>query len=82
MPRRPPILRSWQRFTNLALSASSLGTNYLNQIFIVERGNYAELGRLMITASLIGLILPIATVFIANMNRWFRPAPGISTNTT
>ncbi len=32
-------------FTNLALSASSLGTNYLNEIFVVGRGQYGELGK-------------------------------------
>jgi hypothetical protein len=57
-------------FTNLALSAASLGTNYINQIFIVERGSYGELGRLMIAVNLIGLILPIATVLL--VNRWNR----------
>jgi MFS family permease len=59
-------------FTNLALSASSLGTNYLNEIFIVERGRYAELGHLMITATVIGLILPIATVLLVNESKRFR----------
>jgi hypothetical protein len=58
-------------FTNLALSAASLGTNYMNQIFIVERGSYGELGRLMITVSLLGLVIPIATVLL--VNRWSRP---------
>jgi len=53
-------------FTNLALSASSLGTNYLNELFIIARGQYGELGHLMITASIIGLILPVATVLIVN----------------
>ena len=57
-------------FTNLALSAASLGTNYMNQIFIVERGSYDELGRLMIAVNLIGLIIPIATVLL--VNRWSR----------
>jgi hypothetical protein len=56
-------------FTNLALSASSLGTNYLNQIFTVDRGRYAELGHLMITATVIGLILPIATVLLVNESK-------------
>jgi hypothetical protein len=56
-------------FTNLALSASSLGTNYLNEIFVVERGRYEALGNLMIAATLIGLILPVATVLIVNMRR-------------
>jgi len=58
-------------FTNLALSAASLGTNYLNRFFIVERGSYGELGRLMIAVSLIGLVIPVATVLI--VNRWSRP---------
>lgn len=53
-------------FTNLALSASSLGTNYLNEIFVVGRGQYGELGKLMITATVIGLVLPVATVIIVN----------------
>jgi hypothetical protein len=53
-------------FTNLALSMSSLGTNYLNQLFVVERGQYGQLGNLMITASVIGLVFPIATVIVVN----------------
>jgi hypothetical protein len=57
-------------FTNLALSAASLGTNYMNQIFIVERGSYGELGRLMIAVNLIGMVIPIATVLL--VNRWSR----------
>jgi hypothetical protein len=57
-------------FTNLALSGASLGTNYMNQIYIVERGSYGALGRLMIAVNLIGLIVPIATVLL--VNRWSR----------
>ncbi|MBA4419260.1 MAG: hypothetical protein C0392_15350 [Syntrophus sp. (in: bacteria)] len=53
-------------FTNLALSASSLGTNYLNEIFVIGRGQYGELGHLMITAAIIGLVIPVATVMIVN----------------
>jgi hypothetical protein len=53
-------------FTNLALSASSLGTNYLNKIFTITRGQYQELGILMITVSAMGLVLPIITVLIFN----------------
>lgn len=56
-------------FTNLALSASSLGTNYLNELFIVARGQYGELGNLMITATIIGLIIPVATVLIINWRK-------------
>jgi hypothetical protein len=53
-------------FTNLALSASSLGTNYLNEVFVIQRNQYSELGPLMITAILIGLIIPVATVLLVN----------------
>ena len=49
-------------FTNLALSASHLGTRYLNAIYVVERGQYDQLGTLMITVALVGLVLPIITV--------------------
>jgi len=51
-------------FTNLALSASHLGTKYLNAIYVVERGHYGELGVLMITVALLGLILPTITVLL------------------
>ncbi len=62
-------------FTNLALSASQLGTKYLNQWLTVTRevkdratgvitvpADYSELGWLMIAAMLLGLLLPIAAV--------------------
>ncbi len=62
-------------FSNLALSASQLGTKYLNQGFVVTREvrdratggvkvpqDYSELGVLMITAALIGLLVPLAAV--------------------
>jgi hypothetical protein len=62
-------------FSNLALSASQLGTKYLNQVFTVTREvrdratgeikvpqDYSELGWLMITAMAIGFLLPIAAV--------------------
>ena len=64
-------------FTNLALSAASLGTKYLNEIYTVTReirdrvsdviqtvADYNELGWLMITATLIGLLAPLLTVVI------------------
>jgi hypothetical protein len=56
-------------FTNLALSASQLGTKYLNSIFVVERDRYDELGVLMVTAALISLIVPIVTVVLLNPAR-------------
>jgi hypothetical protein len=49
-------------FTNLALSASSLATKYVNKIFVIERGRYDELGSLLICVVLVSLVLPILTV--------------------
>ena len=64
-------------FTNLALSASQLGTKYLNQVFTVTRevkdrandtisvpADYSELGLLMWSAMLLGLLVPIAAVLL------------------
>ncbi len=53
-------------FTNLALSASQLGTAYVNKLFLIERGDYSQLGNLLITVALLGLILPVATVLLVN----------------
>jgi len=61
-------------FTNLALSAANLGTKYLNRIFVVERGNYSELGSLMVTAAIIGLIVPPMTVLLVNLWKRLPPA--------
>lgn len=60
-------------FANLALSASQLGTKYLNQIFIVSRevrengliivpADYSQLGWLLIIVTVIGFLLPIITI--------------------
>ena len=49
-------------FSNLALAASQLGTVYLNRAFAIQRGEYGELGALMIAAAVIGLALPLAVV--------------------
>ncbi len=64
-------------FTNLALSAASLGTKYLNEIYTVTRevrdrvadvvktaADYSDLGWLLITVALIGLLAPLLTVVI------------------
>jgi hypothetical protein len=56
-------------FTNLALSASNLGTKYLNKIFVIERGQYGELGMLMVTVMALGLVVPIVTVMLFNPAR-------------
>jgi len=55
--------------SNLALSLSQIGTKYLNQIFIIERGSYSQVGPLLITASAIGLVLPITAVFAIRYRR-------------
>ena len=70
-------------FTNLALSASALGTKYLNQVFTVTRevkdkvsgeiqttADYSELGILLILVTLLTLILPILFVFIINNSKY------------
>jgi len=49
-------------FSNLALAASQLGTVYLNRVFVVKRGDYGELGELMITAAVLTLLLPLVAV--------------------
>jgi hypothetical protein len=69
-------------FTNLALSLAQLGTKYLNQIYTVSRevkdaasgavkvpADYSELGALMITASVIGLVLPLLAIALARALR-------------
>jgi len=47
---------------NLALVTGQLQTKYLNQIFVVQRGDYADLGPLLIAAAALGFILPIAAI--------------------
>jgi MFS family permease len=69
-------------FSNLALSASQLGTKYLNQMYTVTREvrdrssgavkmpqDYSELGALMIVAALIGLLLPLVAVAAVRLLR-------------
>jgi uncharacterized membrane protein YidH (DUF202 family) len=69
-------------FTNLALSAAQLGTKYLNQTFTLTRqvrdatgavtvpANYADLSGLLLSALLIGLLLPLAAIAFARWRRW------------
>ena len=49
-------------FTNLALAASQLGTKYLNQVFIVKRGDYSEVGALLIVVAVLTLAMPLVVV--------------------
>ena len=63
-------------FTNLALSASNLGTKYLNQFFVITRevksengdikvpADYSELGILLIAVFLLTLIVPILITYL------------------
>lgn len=70
-------------FTNLALSASQLGTKYLNQIYEVKRevkdvvsgqvtipADYSELGHLLITVTIISFVLPLITILIVKHSRF------------
>jgi BT1 family protein len=49
---------------NLALTAGSLETKYLNDIFPVERGQYAELVPLYLWAVAVGFVLPITAIVL------------------
>jgi hypothetical protein len=69
-------------FTHLALSASSLLTKYMNQIFFVTRevkngatgafevpADYSQLGWLLISVALIGVLAPLLTVLVVQRSR-------------
>lgn len=69
-------------FTNLALSASSLLTKYLNQVFVVTRevknresgvietaANYDSLGWLLITVLVVGVLAPLVTILVIQTSR-------------
>jgi hypothetical protein len=68
-------------FTNLALSASALGTKYLNQIYIVSRevrdktgavtvpADYSQLGELLIVQLIIGIGVPFAAIGLIRVLR-------------
>ncbi|HSC96664.1 MAG TPA: hypothetical protein VLC73_17015 [Burkholderiales bacterium] len=72
-------------FTNLALSASLLGTKYLNQAYIVSRevkdaatgaiklpADYSQLGEILIVQLIIGLVVPFAAILLVRASglRW------------
>lgn len=69
-------------FTNLALSAGSLLTKYLNQVFVVTRdvrdpatgaiqtaADYSELGWLLMTVAIIGVAMPLAVIGMVQNSR-------------
>jgi BT1 family len=47
---------------NLALVAGQLQTKYLNQTFTVGRGDYGELGVLLVTVTALGFLIPVGTI--------------------
>ncbi len=68
-------------FTNLALSASSLGTKYMNEIYTITRevrdrvtdtvtgaADYSELGMLLITTTVIGFTLPMLAILLVKLS--------------
>ena len=70
-------------FTNLALSASQLGTKYMNEIFLVTRevkdpntgqvtvpADYGELGLLLISVTAIGFALPLLAILLVKRTRF------------
>ena len=69
-------------FTNLALSASQLGTKYVNQIYTITREvkdpvtaavttpeDYSELGILLITVTVVVFALPLIAIVIVKRTR-------------
>ncbi len=60
------IMASWM---NLALSASELFTRYLNDAFQVTQADYSNLGALMVTTTLIGLIPLLAIPLLRRHER-------------
>ncbi|MEM9197187.1 MAG: hypothetical protein AAGD12_04975 [Pseudomonadota bacterium] len=70
-------------FTNLALSASSLATRYVNEIFLITRevrdpasgavtvaADYSALGPLLIAVVLVAFAAPLLAVLIVQRSRW------------
>jgi MFS family permease len=60
---------------NLALSASQLLTRYLNAAFAVSQEDYANLGRLMITVAVVGLLPLLALPLLRRQEQTVPPAP-------
>ncbi len=70
-------------FTNLALSASQLGTKYLNALWVVTRevkdaasgavkvpADYGQLGELLIASLAIGFAAPMLAIVFSRATRW------------
>jgi hypothetical protein len=59
---------------NLALVAGQLQTKYLNEVFVVGRGHYDELGPLLIWVVTLGFAIPIAAIVVLGRRVAKRPA--------
>jgi len=70
-------------FTNLSLAFGQLATKYLNEIYHVTRevknpvtgqvtvpADYSQLGHLLISATVIGLVVPLAAIAVVRLLRW------------
>ena len=68
-------------FTNLALSASSLGTRYMNELFVVTRevqtdgvistpADYSQLGMLLISVAVITVVAPLIAIYLVQNSRF------------
>ena len=79
-PLKAPYLAEMAPFTNLALSASQLGTRWLNEFFVITRetrdpvthavsapGDYSQLGVLLVTVLAIGLVAPFAAILLTRL---------------
>lgn len=59
---------------NLALVAGQLQTKYLNNVFVVDRGHYGELGPLLIWATALGLAIPVGAIMLFGSRAVRHPA--------
>jgi hypothetical protein len=59
---------------NIALVAGQLQTKYLNDIFVVGRGQYSALGPLLIWAVTLSFIIPVAAVILFGKRAVTHPA--------
>lgn len=70
-------------FTNMALSAASLGTKYINKIFVVTResvdpvtgeqismADYSQLGHLLIVVGVITVAVPLLVVLVVQSSAY------------
>jgi hypothetical protein len=59
---------------NLALVAGQLQTKYLNDIFVIGRGQYGALGPLLVWAIVLGLVIPVGAIMLFGRKAVRHPA--------